>query len=53
MIVMDDGKYFTYYCHRIPGSEGFFTGNIDLCQDEVRYKDIEKYLKHILVLVQR
>ena len=53
MIVMDDKKYFTYNCDRIPGTDRFFTGNIDLCLDEVRYKGIEKYLKHILVLVQR
>ena len=53
MIVMDDEKCFIYYCDGIPGTDRFFTGNIDLGQDEVRYKGKEKYLTLILVLIQR
>ena len=44
MIVMDDEKYFTYYCDRIPGTDGFFTGNIDLCsRDSLNYISCFKF----------
>jgi hypothetical protein len=48
-IVLDDEKYFQLYHHETPGNSGFYTDDIEMCPDNVKYKAKEKFPKKILV----
>jgi len=50
-IILDDEKYFTFYCCKTPGNGGFYTDDIHECPDDVRFKGEEKRPKKILVWI--
>jgi len=50
-IIMDDEKYFTFSCNNMPGNDGYYTNDKQLCPDNVRFKGQEKFHTKILVWI--
>ena len=50
-VIMNDEKYFIFYGQNMPQNACYYTDNKDSCPDNVRFQEIEKYPKKILVLV--
>jgi hypothetical protein len=50
-LILDDEKYFTFVNDKTPGNKYYYSNNKELCPDNVRFKQIEKFPKKILVWV--
>ena len=48
-IILDDEKYFTFGCDKIPGNAGFYTESLEDAPEKVKFKAVEKFPKKILV----
>ncbi|XP_053202578.1 uncharacterized protein LOC128387412 [Panonychus citri] len=48
-VVMDDEKYFPFYCSNSPEFSGFYTENYNESPDEIKFKKKAKFQKKVLV----
>lgn len=50
-IILDDESYFTFSHHELSGNDGFYTDNIEITPDNIKYASKSKFEPKVLVWV--